>query len=70
MILLPLLAYLQYRWIGQVSAAEQTRLQESLDIATRRFVEDLRNEFTRIAVGFRPSGSDSWTDLARISQEI
>lgn len=63
MILLPLLAYLQYRWIGQVSAAEQTRLQESLDIATRRFVEDLRNEFTRIAVGFRPSGSDSWTDL-------
>ena len=63
LILLPLLAYLQYRWIGQVSAAERARLQESLDIATRRFVEGLRNEFTRIAVGFRPSGLDSWADL-------
>ena len=39
LILLPLLAYLQYRWIGQVSAAEQTRLEESLDMARRRFVD-------------------------------
>ncbi len=63
LILLPLLAFLQYRWIGQVSEAERARLEETLDIATRRFVEDLRNEFTRIAVLFEPGASDSWTDL-------
>jgi signal transduction histidine kinase len=62
LILIPLLAFLQYHWIGQVGAAEHMRLQENLDAATRRFVEDLRNEFTRIAAVFQPGVSDSWTD--------
>ena len=52
-VLLPVLAFLQYRWIGQVSESERERLEEGLDIATRRFVEDIYREFSNVASGFQ-----------------
>ena len=52
-LLLPVLAFLQYRWIGQVSAAEHERLEEGLDNAARRFVEDIIREFSDVASNFQ-----------------
>lgn len=51
-ILLPLLAVLQYRWIGQVSQAERTRLRGSLNFATDRAVRDIYDEFQQITEDF------------------
>jgi signal transduction histidine kinase len=52
-VLLPILAFLQYRWIGAVSDLERDRLREGLDTATRRFVEDLNREFANVATTFQ-----------------
>lgn len=52
-VLLPVLAFLQYRWIGQVSESERERLEEGLDIASRRFVEDIYRELSSVASGFQ-----------------
>ncbi len=51
-VLLPALAFLQYRWIGQVSESERERLEEGLDIATGRFADDIFREFSGIASSF------------------
>ena len=70
-VLLPLLAVVQYRWIGQVSEAERERFQYNLDLATERFGQDLFREFYRILFSFRllPAGESLADHLARISQE-
>jgi two-component system sensor histidine kinase SenX3 len=46
-VLLAVLATLQYRWIAQVSEAERTRLEASLHKATVGFCEDFDREITR-----------------------
>ena len=38
--LLPVLAVLQYRWIGAVSDGEQARMQRTLNAGVMRFVDD------------------------------
>jgi signal transduction histidine kinase len=53
LILLPLLAVLQYRWIGEVSQAERDRLESSLRIASDRFAADFDAEFSRLANAFQ-----------------
>ena len=53
LILLPALAILQYRWIGEVSAAERDRLESSLRVASRGFATDLDGELTRISAAFQ-----------------
>src|SRR5262249_26319680 len=53
LILLPLLAVLQYRWIGEVSDAERNRLEGSLRVASDRFASDFDAEFSRLANGFQ-----------------
>ena len=52
LILLPVLAVFQYRWIGEVSAAERERLESSLRVASDRFAMDFDAEFSRIASVF------------------
>jgi len=47
MTLLPLLAALQYRWLGQVSEGERERLQSSLSAGANRFSQDFDRELTR-----------------------
>jgi len=53
LILLPVLAVLQYRWIGEVSAAERDRLESSLRVASERFAVDFNSEFSRLANAFQ-----------------
>ncbi len=58
-VMVPLLGLLQYRWIGQVSAAERERLQENLDISVRRFSDDVIREMERATFAFRLDGVSS-----------
>src|SRR5262245_40443633 len=53
LILLPVLAVLQYRWIGEVSAAERDRLESSLRVSSDRFATDFDAEFSRLASSFQ-----------------
>src|SRR5262245_57542134 len=53
LILLPVLAVLQYRWIGEVSTAERDRLESSLRIASERFAIEFDTEFSRLANAFQ-----------------
>jgi signal transduction histidine kinase len=47
-LLLVLLAALQYRWLGQVSAAERERMQGTLSAGAARFTDDSDRELARI----------------------
>jgi hypothetical protein len=51
-LLLPVLAILQYRWIGEVSAAERQRLDTSLRVGASRFADDFGAELTRLFDAF------------------
>jgi signal transduction histidine kinase len=55
LILLPLLAYLQYQWLGQVSANEREQMQENLRRATAQFSQDFNREIVRIYTAFEYS---------------
>ncbi|HMG36852.1 MAG TPA: HAMP domain-containing sensor histidine kinase [Blastocatellia bacterium] len=45
--LLPLLAVLQYRWVGQVAQAEKDRMHASLEAAVNDFAREFDREITR-----------------------
>jgi signal transduction histidine kinase len=67
LILLPVLAVLQYRWIGEVSAAERDRLESSLRVASDRFAIDFDAELSRLASAFQirdgfPDGASAIAD--------
>ncbi len=57
-LLLALLASLQYRWSGKVSALERQRMESSLFIAGAHFSEDFDREVTRIFVFFHPDSRE------------
>jgi len=44
LVLLPLLAVLQYRWLGEVSAGERERMQANLRTSADRFCADFDRE--------------------------
>jgi signal transduction histidine kinase len=46
-VLLPVLAYMQYRWVGQVSEGERERMQRNLETAAEQFRADFDGEFGR-----------------------
>jgi signal transduction histidine kinase len=46
--LVPLLAVLQYRWVGQISQAERDRMRASLDAAVRNFTDEFDRELARL----------------------
>jgi signal transduction histidine kinase len=69
LILLPALALLQYRWVGQVSAAERERMQTHLRNAAFQFHEALDGEIARAvsnlqigAATARDGSSDRYAD--------
>ncbi len=68
LILLPVLAVLQYRWIGQLSDAERERRERSLRHATSALTQDVDIELIRAFIGLRVDGmsvqSDTWTEYA------
>jgi signal transduction histidine kinase len=51
--LLPLLAYLQYQWIGRLSEAERERMQAGLRANLNRFRQDFDGELTRLFFAFQ-----------------
>lgn len=50
--LLPVLAVVQYRWIGTLSDAEAARMQRSLRTGVARFVEDIYRPLDRMRTAF------------------
>ena len=48
-VLLPVLAYMQYRWVGQVSEGERGRMQRNLENAADQFRAEFDGEI-RVAV--------------------
>ncbi len=53
LVLLPALAVLQYRWVGQVSTAERERMQRNLRIAAAQFRENFDGEIVRAVLSLR-----------------
>jgi signal transduction histidine kinase len=69
-LLLAVLATLQYHWSGEVSAMERHRLRFSLFSAGARFTEDFDREVSRIFIFFHPEPGGLATDrLDRISSQ-
>ena len=69
LVLLPTLAVLQYRWVGQVSAAEQERMQRNLRIAAIQFRDTFDAEVGRAFLALqagpntaRDGGSEQYLD--------
>ena len=66
--LLTLLATLQYRWLGQVSAGERERMQSTLRAATARFTQDFDREIGRVYFGLQVDDdtvrAGAWADFA------
>ena len=67
--LLPLLAVLQFRWLGEVSRAERERMQASLKSAVANFSRDFDGELTRAYLNFQTDAKTLrgkvWQDYAR-----
>jgi two-component system, OmpR family, sensor histidine kinase SenX3 len=53
-VLLALLAFLQYRWLGQVSDGERQRMRATLEARARDFAADFDGELSRAAAAFLP----------------
>jgi signal transduction histidine kinase len=61
LVLLSVLAFLQYRWLGQISDGERERLARSLQTETARFAEDFNREMQNAYFNFQLNG-DVWRD--------
>ena len=48
-VLLPVLAFMQYRWVGQVSEGERERMQRNLETAADQFRDAFEREIGRAA---------------------
>jgi signal transduction histidine kinase len=51
-VLLPLLAALQYRWLGQVSEGEREQMKAGLQTTARRISEDFDQSLTRAFIAY------------------
>lgn len=56
LVLLPLLAVLQYRWLGEVSAGERERMQVNLKTSADRFCADFDRELTNVYLQLQNAG--------------
>ena len=57
LVLLPVLAALQFRWLGQLSDAERERLQRNLRATTGEFTHTIDLEVARALVGLQVDGA-------------
>ena len=58
LVLLAVLAWLQFRWTAQISVAEQERMQASLQSSVRRFAGDVDDEALLLFQFFRVAQAD------------
>jgi signal transduction histidine kinase len=67
--LLPLLAVLQFRWLGEVSRAERDRMQASLSTAVANFTQEfdhaLTTLYTTLQMDARTLHDHDWSSYAR-----
>jgi hypothetical protein len=61
LVLLSVLAFLQYRWLGQISDGERERLARGLQTETARFAEDFNREMQDAYFNFQLN-ADVWRD--------
>ena len=66
-VLLPLLAALQYRWLGQVSEGEREVMKTGLQTTARRISEDFDQALTRAFVAYL-SASDKLSDESSFAE--
>ena len=57
LVLLPALALLQYRWVGQLSDAERERMQRNMRTAAAQFRDALDGEIARAFIGLQVDGA-------------
>ena len=57
-VLIAVLAWLQYRWLGQISEAERERLRAGLATAASEFATDFDRELARAFLMFQLDGPD------------
>jgi signal transduction histidine kinase len=60
-VLIAVLAWLQYRWLGQISEAERERLHAGLTTAASEFATDFDRELARAFLTFQLDGPDAVT---------
>ena len=61
LVLLGLLAFLQYRWLGQISDGERERLTRTVKSDTGRFAEDFNREIQNAYFNFQMN-ADVWRE--------
>jgi signal transduction histidine kinase len=68
LLLVPALAWLQYRWVGQVSEAERERMQRTLRTAAAQFATAFDTELARSVAGLQVEGAvvrdENWASYA------
>ena len=69
MLLLPALAWMQYRWLGQLSEAERERMQRTLRTAAAQFATEFDTELSRLLISLQVDGAtirdQNWTAYAQ-----
>ena len=74
LLLVPALAWLQYRWVGQVSEAERERMQRTLRTAAAQFATAFDTELSRAVIGLQIEGAvaraENWTAYAERRQAL
>jgi signal transduction histidine kinase len=69
LLLVPSLAWLQYRWVGQVSEAERERMQRTLRTSAAQFATAFDSELSRAMAGLQVEGAvardENWTSYAQ-----
>src|SRR6266550_2575234 len=66
--LLPAMAFVQYRWIGQVSEAAQQRAKARLENAVEQLITEFNSEITRAHMTFWQVSGESLTPKERFAQ--
>ena len=61
LVLLGVLAILQYIWLGQISEGERARLEKNLQTDTQRFAEDFNREMQSAYFNFQLN-ADVWRE--------
>jgi signal transduction histidine kinase len=64
-VLLPALAILQYRWLGELSGLEQLRAQANIRAATARFSQEFDAHLAGVYTTLSGAGKETGSDLGR-----
>jgi signal transduction histidine kinase len=69
LLLVPSLAWLQYRWVGQLSEAERERMQRTLRTAASQFAVDFDSELSKALASLQVDGlallDTNWANYAQ-----